>query len=86
MFAHFFLWHENLRGEKSPALTVSQVRWLLEVVLPEDLHVGRRLALGVGLAAQSRGPFRDRKRRGKQAETVLAHVESLVISGAVKRV
>ena len=35
MLAHFFLWHLKLHvGEKAPALTVSQVRTLLEVVLP----------------------------------------------------
>jgi SRSO17 transposase len=35
MLAHFFLWHLQLRLEKkAPALTVSQVRRLLEVVLP----------------------------------------------------
>jgi SRSO17 transposase len=35
MLAHFFLWHLQIRLEKkAPALTVSQVRRLLEVVLP----------------------------------------------------
>ena len=35
MLAHFFLWHLKLRlGKKAPALTVSQVRTLLEAVLP----------------------------------------------------
>ncbi len=35
MLVHFFLWHLKLRlGKKAPALTVSQVRVLLEVVLP----------------------------------------------------
>jgi len=35
MLAHFFLWHLQLRLEKkAPALTVSQVRQLLTVVLP----------------------------------------------------
>jgi hypothetical protein len=35
MLAHFFLWHLQSRLEKkAPALTVSQVRRLLEVVLP----------------------------------------------------
>jgi SRSO17 transposase len=35
MLAHFFLWHVKIRaGEKAPALTGSQVRRLLEVVLP----------------------------------------------------
>jgi SRSO17 transposase len=35
MLAHFFLWHLKLRlGKKAPALTVSQLRILLEVVLP----------------------------------------------------
>ena len=33
--AHFFLWHLKGRlGEKAPALTVSQLRRLFEVVLP----------------------------------------------------
>ena len=35
MLAHFFLWHLKLRlGKKAPALTVSQLRMLLEVILP----------------------------------------------------
>ena len=35
MLAHFFLWHLTIHvGEKTLALTVSQVRRLLEVVLP----------------------------------------------------
>jgi SRSO17 transposase len=35
MLAHFFLWHLKLQlGKKAPALTVSQLRTLLEVVLP----------------------------------------------------
>jgi hypothetical protein len=35
MLAHFFLWHLKIRlGKKAPALTVSQVRILLAVVLP----------------------------------------------------
>ncbi len=35
MFAHFFLWHLQIHlGKKAPALTVSQVRTLLAVILP----------------------------------------------------
>jgi hypothetical protein len=35
MIAHFFLWHLKVRlGKKAPALTVSQLRMILEVVLP----------------------------------------------------
>jgi hypothetical protein len=35
MLAHFFLWHLKLRlGKKAPALTVAQLRTILEVVLP----------------------------------------------------
>ena len=35
MLAHFFLWHLKLRlGKKAPALTVSQLRTILAVVLP----------------------------------------------------
>jgi SRSO17 transposase len=35
MLAHFFLWHLKIRlGKKAPALIISQVRRLLEVVLP----------------------------------------------------
>jgi hypothetical protein len=35
MVAHFFLWHLKIRlGKKAPALTVSQLRMLLEVGLP----------------------------------------------------
>jgi hypothetical protein len=35
MLAHFFLWHLKIRlGEKAPSLTLSQLRTLIEVVLP----------------------------------------------------
>lgn len=35
ILAHFFLWHLKVRlGKKAPALTVSQLRMVLEVVLP----------------------------------------------------
>ena len=35
MMAHFFLWHLKIRlGKKAPALTVSQLRILLAVILP----------------------------------------------------
>jgi len=35
MLAHFFLWHMKIRlGKKAPALTVSQLRMVLEMVLP----------------------------------------------------
>ena len=35
MLAHFFLWHLKLcLGKKAPALTVSQLRMLLDAVLP----------------------------------------------------
>lgn len=35
MLAHFFLWHVKVRlGKKAPALTESQLRRFLEVVLP----------------------------------------------------
>ena len=39
MLAHFFLWHLKLRlGKKAPALTVSQLRTILEVVLPLRMY------------------------------------------------
>ena len=35
MLAHFFLWHLKLHlGKKAPALTVAQLRTLLDAVLP----------------------------------------------------
>ena len=41
MLAHFFLWHLHNRLEKkAPALTVSQVRRLLAVVLPLKVFNG----------------------------------------------
>jgi hypothetical protein len=40
MLAHFFLWHLKLRlGKKAPALTVSQLRMLLEVILPLRMYM-----------------------------------------------
>ena len=42
MLAHFFLWHLKIRlGKKVPSITLSQLRTLLEVVLPVrsfDVH------------------------------------------------
>ena len=39
MLAHFFLWPLKLRLEKkAPALTVSQLRTILDVVLPLRLY------------------------------------------------
>ncbi len=35
MLAHFFLWHLKIRlGKKAPSITVSQLRMLIEWVLP----------------------------------------------------
>jgi hypothetical protein len=35
MMAHFFLWHIKIRlGKKAPSITLSQLRILLEVVMP----------------------------------------------------
>ncbi len=35
MLAHFFLWHLKIRlGKKAPSITLSQLRTLIEVVLP----------------------------------------------------
>ena len=35
ILAHFFLWHLKIRlGKKAPAITLSQLRILLEIVLP----------------------------------------------------
>jgi hypothetical protein len=47
MLAHFFLWHLKCRlGKKAPALTVSQLRTLLDVVLPlRRLTIAEALAL-----------------------------------------
>jgi SRSO17 transposase len=40
MLAHFFLWHLKLRlGKKAPALTVSQLRMVLEVILPLRMYM-----------------------------------------------
>src|SRR2546428_1841155 len=47
MFAHVFLWHLPIRVEKkAPALTVSHLRVLLEVILPLRTYtVSEALAL-----------------------------------------
>jgi SRSO17 transposase len=58
MFAHFFLWHVKIRvGKKSPSSHgVAGAMAAGGGLAPEDLHVGRRLALGtMDPAAQSRG-------------------------------
>ena len=60
MLAHFFLWHLKCAwGKKAPALTVSQVRTLLEVVLPLRTYTsdGCPRVSGVGPKAQSPGVF-----------------------------
>jgi hypothetical protein len=51
MLAHFCLWHLQSRlGKKAPALTLSQVRRLLEVVLPlKTLHADDVLGLVAGM-------------------------------------
>lgn len=70
MLAHFFLWHVKIcLGEKSPgAHGVAGPVAVGGGVAPENLHVGRRLAIGeVDPAAQSRGlsrPPQTARRRG----------------------
>ena len=66
MLAHFFLWHLQIRlGKKAPALTVSQVRRLLEVVLPlKVFHADEVLQLIAGMQQrQHRAYLSHRKRR-----------------------
>jgi hypothetical protein len=66
MLAHFFLWHLQIRSEKkAPALTVSQVRRLLEVVLPlKVFHADEVLQLIAGMQQrQHRAYLSHRKRR-----------------------
>ena len=66
MLAHFFLWHLQSRLEKkAPALTVSQVRRLLEVVLPlRVFQADDVLQLVAGMPQhQHRASLSHRKRR-----------------------
>jgi SRSO17 transposase len=66
MLAHFFLWHLQIRLEKkAPALTVSQVRRLLEVVLPLKVcHAEEVLQLIAGMQQRHhRAYLSHRKRR-----------------------
>jgi len=66
MRAHFFLWHLQIRLEKkAPALTVSQVRRLLEVVLPlKVIQADEVLQLIAGMQQrQHRAYLSHRKRR-----------------------
>ena len=66
MLAHFFLWHLQLRlGKKAPALTVSQVRRLLEVVLPlKVFHADEVLRYVAGMQQRHhRAYLSHRKRR-----------------------
>jgi SRSO17 transposase len=66
MLAHFFLWYLQIRLEKkAPALTISQVRRLLEVVLPLTVfHVDDVLRLVAGRQQRNhRAYLSHRKRR-----------------------
>ena len=65
MLAHFFLWHLKLKlGEKAPALTVSQLRMLLDVVLPRRaLMLEDVLKLVAWVQRRNHGAYRSHKKR-----------------------
>ena len=65
MLAHVFLWHLQIRLEKkAPALTVSQVRRLLEVVLPlKALHADDVLRLVAGMQQRHRRAYLSHRKR-----------------------
>jgi hypothetical protein len=44
MLAHFFLWHMRIRlGKKAPTITLSQLRLLINAVLPTKVFDSRNL-------------------------------------------
>jgi SRSO17 transposase len=65
MLAHFFLWHLQSRLEKkAPALTVSQVRRLLEVVLPlKVFQADDVLQLVAGMQQRQHRAYRSHRKR-----------------------
>jgi hypothetical protein len=65
MLAHFFLWHLQSRLEKKvPALTVSQVRRLLEVVLPLKVFQAEDvLQLVAGMQQRQHRAYRSHRKR-----------------------
>jgi hypothetical protein len=66
MLAHFFLWHLQLRGgKKAPALTVSQVRRLLEVVLLlKAFTMDEVLQLVAGIQQRNHRAYLSHKKKG----------------------
>jgi hypothetical protein len=69
MLAHFFLWHLKLRlGKKAPALTVSQLRALLEVVLPLRTYtIGDVLALVAWVQRRNHQAYRSHRKRRQES-------------------
>lgn len=66
MLTHFFLWHLKLRlGKKAPALTVAQLRRLLEVILPlRTATIEEVLAFVIRVQRRNHGAYlAHRKRR-----------------------
>jgi hypothetical protein len=65
MLAHCFLWHLKLKlGEKAPALTGSQLRMLLDVVLPRRaLTLTDVLKLVAWVQRRNQGAYRSHKKR-----------------------
>ena len=68
MLAHFFLWHLKRRlGKKAPALTVSQLRVLLEVVLPLRTYtIGDVLALVAWVQRRNHQAYRAHRKRRQE--------------------
>ena len=68
MLAHFFLWHLKLRlGKKAPALTVSQMRTLLEVVLPLRTYtIAEVLELVAWVQRRNHQAYRSHRKRREE--------------------
>ena len=65
MLAHVFLWHLKIRlGKKAPALTVAQLRRLLEGILPlRTSTIEEVLALVAWVQRRNHGAYRAHKKR-----------------------
>ena len=65
MLAHFFLWHLKIRlGEKAPAITLSQLRIVLEVLLPlRELDVLAALELVQWIQAKNHKAYLSHRKK-----------------------
>jgi len=74
MLAHFFLWHLKIRlGKKAPSITVSQLRMLIEWVLPlRRFDVKKTLDLVAWIQLRNYRAYRSHRKRRMRESTQVA--------------